>query len=275
MVKMPVVQNLCAQSERSFNVIHSTAVIAESAKIGNNVTIGPFCYVGDNVELGDDCILESHVVIKGPSRIGKGNRFFQFCSIGEDCQDKKYAGEPTELVIGDNNVFREGSTVHRGTIQDESITIIGSNNLLMVNAHVAHDCVLGDNVILANNVSLAGHVHIGDFVIFGGGAAIHQFGKVGDHAFVGAGAIVLRDVPPYIMVNGQKNVPAGINSEGLRRRGFSSEAVMAIKRAYRTLYRANNTVDEALEILKNDAGAHSELNVLIKFLESAERGIIR
>ncbi|WP_018983479.1 acyl-ACP--UDP-N-acetylglucosamine O-acyltransferase [Salinimonas chungwhensis] len=256
-------------------MIHSTAVISDTAKIGNNVKIGPFCYVGDNVELGDDCILESHVVIKGPSKIGKANRFFQFCSIGEDCQDKKYAGEPTELVIGDHNVFREGSTVHRGTVQDDGITILGSYNLLMVNAHVAHDCVLGDNVILANNVSLAGHVHLGDFVIFGGGAAIHQFGKVGDHAFVGAGAIVLRDVPPYVMVNGQKNVPAGINSEGLRRRGFSSDAIMAIKRAYRTIYRANNTIEEAIEKLSDSAKETPEVATLVEFLEHAERGIIR
>lgn len=256
-------------------MIHSTAVIAESAKIGNNVKIGPFCYIGDNVELGDDCILESHVVIKGPTRIGKGNRFFQFCSIGEDCQDKKYAGEPTELEIGDNNVFREGSSVHRGTIQDNSLTKMGSGNLLMINAHVAHDCILGDNNILANNVSLAGHVTLGDYVIFGGGAAIHQFGKVGDHAFVGAGAIVLRDVPPFVMVNGQKNVPAGINSEGLRRRGFSSDAIMAIKRAYRTIYRANNTVDEAIEKLQDAQAQHPEVATMVRFLERAERGIIR
>jgi len=256
-------------------VIHSTAVISESAKIGKNVKIGPFCVVDDNVEIGDGCILESHVVIRGPSTIGKDNRFFQFCSIGEDCQDKKYAGEPTQLVIGDNNVFREGSTVHRGTVQDEGITRVGSNNLFMINAHVAHDCMLGDNIILANNVSLAGHVTLGDYVIFGGGAAIHQFGKVGAHAFVGAGAIVLRDVPPYIMVNGQKNVPAGINSEGLKRRGFSSAAVMAIKRAYRTIYRANNTVEEAVAQLQSVQETHPEVALMVTFLQEAERGIIR
>lgn len=256
-------------------MIHSTAVISSSAKIGENVKIGPFCVVDDNVELGDGCVLESHVVIRGPSKIGKNNRFFQFCSIGEDCQDKKYAGEPTELIIGDNNVFREGSSVHRGTVQDNSITIVGSNNLFMINAHVAHDCILGDNIVLANNVSLAGHVTLGNHVIFGGGAAIHQFGKVGDHAFVGAGAIVLRDVPPYVMVNGQKNVPAGINSEGLKRRGFSSDAVMAIKRAYRAIYRANNTIDEAIEALQDSQAQYPEVAVMVEFLKSAERGIIR
>jgi len=269
------VLSLCVQSEIWCNVIHSTAVISESATIGKDVKIGPFCVVDDNVVIGDGCILESHVVVRGPTTVGKHNRFFQFCSIGEDCQDKKFAGEATELVIGDNNVFREGSTVHRGTIQDEGITRVGSNNLFMINAHVAHDCVLGDNIILANNVSLAGHVTLGDHVIFGGGAAIHQFGKVGDHAFVGAGAIVLRDVPPYVMVNGQKNVPAGINSEGLKRRGFSSDAVMAIKRAYRTIYRSNNTVEEAIEKLTEVQDTHPEIARLVDFLQAAERGIIR
>ncbi|MEG3767642.1 acyl-ACP--UDP-N-acetylglucosamine O-acyltransferase [Alteromonas sp. 14N.309.X.WAT.G.H12] len=256
-------------------MIHSTAVISDKATLGNNVTVGPFSYVGDDVVIGDDCVLESHVVIKGPTTIGKRNRFFQFCSIGEECQDKKYAGEKTSLTIGDDNVFRESATVHRGTVQDKGETILGSRNLFMINAHVAHDCVVGNDCILANNVSLAGHVHLGDFVIFGGGAAIHQFGKVGDHAFVGAGAIVLRDVPPYVMVNGIKNVAAGINSEGLRRRGFSSEEIMAVKRAYRVIYRDNNTVDEAIAKLAEQAEKYSGIEVLVSFLKEAERGIIR
>lgn len=255
-------------------MIHETAVISDKATIGKNVQIGPYTVVGDNVTIGNGCVLESHVVIKGETSIGQNNHFYQFSSIGEDCQDKKYAGEPTKLVIGDNNVFREGCTVHRGTVQDESLTKIGSNNLIMVNAHIAHDCVLGDNIIIANNVAVAGHVHIGDFAIIGGAAGIHQFCKVGAHAFVGAGAIILRDIPPYVMV-GHQAVPQGINSEGLRRRGFSSEAILAIKRAYKALYRNNNTLAEALTLIKENAKEQAELESLVSFIENTERGIIR
>jgi UDP-N-acetylglucosamine acyltransferase len=256
-------------------VIHPTAVISEKATIGENVTIGPFCVVDDDVSIGDGCILKSHVVVRGPTRIGKNNKFYQFSSIGEDCQDKKYAGERTELVIGDDNEFREGVTVHRGTVQDNSITIIGSRCLLMANAHVAHDCVLGDDIIVANNVAVAGHVHIDDFVIIGGAVGIHQFCKIGAHAFLGAGGIILRDVPPFVMVSGTKNVPQGINSEGLKRRGFDKSEVMAIKRAYKTIYREGNTVEEAIEKLSEQAESISGVKLMTSFLKSAERGIIR
>ncbi|MFS1705100.1 acyl-ACP--UDP-N-acetylglucosamine O-acyltransferase [Aestuariibacter sp. GS-14] len=256
-------------------MIHSTAVISPNAKIGKNVSIGPFSIVGDDVVLGDDCRVESHVVIKGPSRIGRGNHFYQFCSIGEDCQDKKYAGERTELIVGDNNIFREGVTVHRGTIQDEGVTRIGSNNLLMVNAHVAHDCKIGDNAILANNVAVAGHVEIGDYAILGGTTAVHQFCKIGAHSFMGGGAIVLRDVPPFVMVSGTKHIPQGINSEGLKRRGFSSETIMSIKRAYKVIYRDNNTLEEAIKKLTEMTGECPEIGMLITFLAGAERGIVR
>lgn len=264
------------QSERWYNnVIHSTAVISDKAIIGKNVRIGPFCFIDDEVELGDNCVLTSHVVIRGPSKIGKNNTFYQFCSIGEDCQDKKYAGERTELTIGDDNVFREGVTVHRGTVQDNSITIIGSRNLLMVNAHLAHDCVIGNDIILANNVAIAGHVHIDDFAIVGGAVGVHQFCKVGAHAFLGAGGIILRDVPPFVMVSGHKHIPQGINSEGLRRRGFSSETIMAIKRAYRTIYRDGNTIDEAVAALQASAAQYPEVQLLVDFLKQSDRGIIR
>lgn len=256
-------------------MIHPTAVISEKATIGENVTIGPFCVVDDDVSIGDGCILKSHVVVRGPTRIGKNNKFYQFSSIGEDCQDKKYAGERTELVIGDDNEFREGVTVHRGTVQDNSITIIGSRCLLMANAHVAHDCVLGDDIIVANNVAVAGHVHIDDFVIIGGAVGIHQFCKIGAHAFLGAGGIILRDVPPFVMVSGTKNVPQGINSEGLKRRGFDKSEVMAIKRAYKTIYREGNTVEEAIEKLSEQAESISGVKLMTSFLKSAERGIIR
>lgn len=256
-------------------MIHPTAVISEKATLGNNVDIGPFCVVDDDVVLGDNCRLTSHVVIRGPSRIGKNNTFYQFSSIGEDCQDKKYAGERTELEIGDDNVFREGVTVHRGTVQDQSLTKIGSRNLFMVNAHVAHDCVLGDDIILANNVAVAGHVHIDDFAILGGAVGLHQFCKVGAHAFLGAGGIILRDVPPFVMVSGHKNIPQGINSEGLKRRGFEKDTIMAIKRAYKTVYREGNTIDEAIEKLRESAQQYDDIALLVRFLEKAERGIIR
>lgn len=256
-------------------MIHSTAVISPNAKIGENVTVGPFCIVGDDVVLGDNCVLESHVVIKGPSKIGSGNHFYQFTSIGEDCQDKKYAGEPTELIIGDNNIFRESVTVHRGTTQDKSLTQIGSDNLFMVNAHIAHDCVLGSHMVIANNVMLAGHVHVGDHTILGGGVAVHQFCKIGAHAFVGGGGIVLRDVPTYVMVSGTKHIPQGINSEGLKRRGFSKDAVMAIKRAYRKIYRAGLTIEEALAELKEPASTFSEVAEMVNFIADSDRGIIR
>ncbi|MCU7554940.1 acyl-ACP--UDP-N-acetylglucosamine O-acyltransferase [Alteromonas sp. ASW11-19] len=256
-------------------MIHSTAVISDKATLGANVKVGPFCVIDDDVVIGDNCTLTSHVVIRGPSKIGKNNTFYQFCSIGEDCQDKKYAGERTELTIGDDNVFREGVTVHRGTIQDDSITVIGSRNLIMVNAHVAHDCVLGNDIILANNVAVAGHVHIDDFAILGGAVGIHQFCKVGAHAFLGAGGIILRDVPPYVMVSGHKNIPQGINSEGLKRRGFEKDTIQAVKRAYRTIYRDGNTIEEAITKLADSAAEHSAVADMITFLKNAERGIIR
>ena len=256
-------------------MIHSSAIIHPSAQIGQNVSIGAFCLVGENVIIGDDCILESHVVIKRDTSIGNNNHFFQFCSIGEDCQDKKYAGETTTLEIGDNNVFRESCTVHRGTTQDQRITKIGSNNLLMVNTHLAHDCMVGDNNIFANNATVAGHVHIGDFVILGGMTAVHQFCHLGSHCFTGGGAVILRDVPPYVMVNGLKHVPQTINAEGLKRRGFSSDSIMQIKRAYKALYRHNNTIAEAITAIQALAQTTPELDILVDFLSQPNRGIIR
>jgi len=256
-------------------VIHETAIVHESAKIGNNVKIGPWTIIGENVEIGDDCVIASHVVINGPCKIGKGNRFFQYGSIGEECQDLKYAGEHTRLEIGDNNVFREGVTIHRGTVQDQGLTKIGSNSLFMVNAHVAHDVMIGDNCIFANNATLAGHVHIGDFVIFGGHAAIHQFGKVGSHAFVAGGSVIIKDIPPYVMASGHHAKPFGINSEGLKRRGFDADAIKAVKRAYRVLFRQGNTVAEALAALEESANEQPSVALFTEFLKTNERGIIR
>jgi UDP-N-acetylglucosamine acyltransferase len=256
-------------------MIHTSSVISESAKIGRNVEVGPFCIIGDNVELGDGCVLKSHVVIKGHSKIGKRNTFFQFCSIGEDCQDKKYAGEDTHLEIGDDNVFRESCTIHRGTTQDASLTRIGSRNLLMVNTHIAHDCRVGNDNVFANNATVAGHVHVGDFVILGGMTAVHQFCHIGSHAFTGGGAIVLRDIPPYIMFSGIKHIPQGINSEGLKRRGFSPAMISNIKRAYRVLYRNGNSFDDALKLIHDMANDSDEVKLMSDFLRGATRGIAR
>jgi UDP-N-acetylglucosamine acyltransferase len=255
-------------------LIHSTAIIHPSAELGNNVSIGPFCVIDANVTIGDNTKLESHVVVKGKTTIGQNNHFYQFGSIGEACQDKKYKNEPTELIIGDNNILREGITVHRGTVQDRGITQIGNNNLLMTYVHVAHDCIIGNNSILASNATLAGHVHIGDWVILGGMTAAHQFCHIGSHSFIAGGVIVLRDVPPYIML-GDGSIPRGINSEGLRRRGFSEETILQIKRAYKVLYRSDNRAEEAVAILREMATVTPEILMLADFVASSSRGIAR
>lgn len=256
-------------------MIHPTAVIEPGAVLGQNVKVGPFCYIAANVVIGDDTVLESHVVLKGPTVMGKGNHFYQFTSIGEDCQDKKYNGEPTELVIGDNNVFRENCTVHRGTVQDKGITRIGSNNLFMNNTHVAHDCVIGDNVIFASGAQSAGHVHVGDWAILGGMTGIHQFCHIGAHAFIGGGSIVVKDVPPYLMAHGAHAVPAGLNVEGLKRRGFSSDAILEVRRAYKEVYRKGLTVQEALDALAEKAAEFPEVKAFTDFIANSSRGIIR
>lgn len=253
--------------------IHPTAIIDAGAQLGRNVRVGPYCYVGPQVVIGDDCELTSHVVIKGPTRIGRGNKIFQFASVGEDCQDKKYRGEPTELIMGDNNVIRECVTIHRGTTQDQGKTIIGSDNLLMAYVHVAHDCVVGNNTILANCATLAGHVHIGDWVIVGGMSAFHQFNRVGEHAFVAGGSAVRKDIPPYVMA--QSDNAHGINSEGLKRRGFTSAQISTLRQAYRVLYRQGLTLAEALPQLAAMAESAPEVQPLVQFLLSAERGIVR
>lgn len=253
-------------------MIHETAIISPEAQLGKNVKVGPWTYIGPNVEIGDDCDIRSHVVIKGPTRIGKGNTIYQFSSVGEDCQDKKYNGEPTRLEIGDNNIIRENVTIHRGTIQDNSLTKIGSNNLLMAYVHVAHDCIVGNNIILANATNLAGHVVVDDWAILGGFTGVHQFCKIGAHSFCGVGSVVVKDVPPFVLCAGQNAVPHGINAEGLKRRGYASDEIMAVRRAYKEIYRKGLGVQEALANLSDD----SELvNIFKRFIEQSERGIIR
>ncbi len=256
-------------------MIHNQAIIDPSAQIADDVEIGPWTLIGPDVVIESGCKIASHVVIKGPTRIGKNNQIFQFASIGEDCQDKKYADEPTQLIIGDNNVIRESCTLHRGTVQDQSITRIGSNNLLMVNVHVAHDCVVGDNIILANNVALAGHVHVGDYAIVGGQTGVHQFCHIGAHAMCGAASMLVQDLPAYVLAAGNSAKPHGINSEGLKRRGYSSEAIRAIKQAYKLLYRKGLKLDAALAQIDQLQQYHPELELLSQSLRSSNRGIIR
>ncbi len=256
-------------------MIHPTAIVDSSAVIGEGVEIGPYSIVEANVEIGDGTIIGPHVVVRGPTTIGKNNRIFQFASIGEECQDKKYAGEPTTLVIGDNNVIREACTLHRGTVQDNGTTIIGSNNLFMVNVHVAHDAIIGNNCILANDTNIAGHVKIGDWAILGGSTQVHQFCLIGAHSMCGTGTIVLKDIPAYVMAQGNPAKPHGINSEGLRRRGFAKESISAIRNAYKTLYRSSLTTAEALTELQPLAEQDEGVRLLVNSVEAATRGIIR
>jgi UDP-N-acetylglucosamine acyltransferase len=255
--------------------IHPTAIIEGDVVLGAGVRVGPYSVIQGDVEIGEGSQIGSHVVIKGSTKIGKNNRIFQFASIGEDCQDLKYAGELTRLEIGDNNVIRESVTMHRGTVQDHALTKIGNNSLFMINAHVAHDCTIGNYCIFANNATLAGHVTIGDNVIFGGQAAIHQFGKVGSHAFIGGCAAVNKDVPPYVMAVGNYARPVAVNTEGLLRRGFSKEAIKAVRQAYKILYRSGNTLEEALEQLVSLAAEFPEVAVFTDFLKQNGRGIVR
>jgi len=274
MAKCVLQQRLCVPLEIS-NMIDPKAVIDPAAEIDENVTIGPFSVIGPGVRIGAGTNIGSHVVIKGETTIGRDNRFFQFSSIGENPQDKKYAGEVTYLTIGDNNVFREFCTVNRGTTQDGGITSIGSDNLFMAYTHVAHDCHIGDHIIMANAASLGGHVHIGDWAILGGFSVVHQFGRIGAHAFCGMGSVINKDVPPYVMVNGQPVKPHGINSEGLKRRDFSDGQILAIKRAYKTLYTKGLRLSEATEALREMAANESALVPLIEFIDLSDRTIVR
>ncbi len=255
--------------------IDPTAIIDPQATLASDVVVGPWTYIGAGVEIGAGSVIASHVVIKGPTRIGEHNRIFQFASVGEDCQDKKYQGEPTRLEIGDHNVIREGVTLHRGTVQDQGVTRIGSHNLLMAYAHVAHDCIVGDQVILANNAALAGHVRVGDYAILGGFTAVHQFCHIGAHVMCGAGSVVLKDIPAYVMANGNTASPHGINVEGLKRRGFSAETLAYLKRAYKIIYRQGLTREQALPLLQEIAAEDSAVQLLIDSFQSSSRGIIR
>jgi UDP-N-acetylglucosamine acyltransferase len=256
-------------------VIHPTAIIDPTAQIGADVSIGPYSVIGADVTIGDGTWVGPHVVINGPTIIGKRNRIFQFASVGEECQDLKYKGEPTRLVIGDENVIREFTTLQRGTIQDAEETRLGSFGLFMAYSHVAHDCIIGDHVILANSAQVAGHCEIGDHAILGGNSGIHQFCQIGAHAFVGTGSTVLKDIPAYVIVQGFPATPHGINLEGLKRRGYSKEVLKTLRHAYKVVYREGNTLKEALAELEDASVVGPELQVFIDSIQRSRRGIAR
>jgi UDP-N-acetylglucosamine acyltransferase len=256
-------------------VIHPQAIVHPGASIGRDVQIGAFSVIGEHVEIDAGTWIGPHVVINGPTRIGRDNRIFQFASVGEAPQDLKYAGEPTRLEIGDRNTIRECCTLSRGTAKGGGVTRVGNDNLFMAYAHVAHDCQVGSHTVFANSATLAGHVQVGDHAILGGLSAVHQFCKLGAHIMIGGGSIVLQDVPPYLLVQGNTAKAYGLNLRGLKRRGFSAEAIEALKDTYRTLYRSGLTVGAALEQLQALAQQHREVADFVAFIRSAERGIIR
>ncbi|ORU91135.1 MAG: acyl-[acyl-carrier-protein]--UDP-N-acetylglucosamine O-acyltransferase [Cycloclasticus sp. symbiont of Poecilosclerida sp. N] len=256
-------------------MIHPTAIIDSASKVAADVEIGPYTVIGANVSIDSGTIVGSHVTINGTTSIGKNNRIYQFSSVGEDPQDKKYVGENSYLEIGDNNEIREFTTIHRGTTQDKNITIIGSNNLLMAYTHVAHDCVIADDVILANAASLGGHVHVGNNVILGGFSIVHQFCHLGDHCFSAMGSAISKDVPPFVTVGGRPTKPHGINSVGLERRGFSKDAILQIKRAYKILYKSGLKLADATNELTAVSKEQPELALMVEFLQNSSRSILR
>ncbi len=256
-------------------MIHPTAVIDPSAKIADSVEIGAYSIIGAGVEIGDKTWVGPHVVIQGPTKIGAENKLFQFSSIGEVPQDKKFHGEVSYLEIGDRNTIREFATINRGTEDGGGTTRIGNDNWLMAYIHIAHDCQIGNNTIFANNASLAGHAVIEDFVILGGFTLVHQFCKIGQYAFCGMGSAISKDVPPYTMVNGSPAHTHGLNSEGIKRKGFSKETLKALRDSYKIIYRSNNTIEVAKEELKSLAEQFPEVKNVLSFLEQSERGILR
>jgi len=256
-------------------LIHPTAIIDATAELAADVSVGPYAVIGAGVVLGAGCRIGPHAVVLGPTTMGAGNEVWQFASIGDIPQDKKYGGEVTRLEIGDRNRFRECSTVNRGTVTGGGITRIGSDNLFMAYTHVAHDCVVGNHCVLANYAGLAGHVEIDDWAILGGYAGIHQFCKVGVHAFLANNSVATRDVPPYVMVAGSPGEPKGVNAEGLKRRGFTPEQISNIKGAYRVLYRSGLKLTEATAELGRLATEQPEICAFVDFLPRVTRSLVR
>lgn len=256
--------------------IHPTALISPSAQIDDTAIIGPYCIVGDEVSIGAHTILHRHVVVTKLTRIGSHNQFYQFASIGEDCQDLKYAGERTWLEIGDYNTIREACSLHRGTAQDGGLTKIGSHNLLMVNTHIAHDCTIGDHNVLANNVGIAGHVTIGNHIIIGGNSGIHQFCTVDDYSLIGGASLILKDVAAFTMVSGNPAKAHGLNVEGMRRKDWSKYTIDVLRQAYRMIFRSGLTTAQALEVLKQELlPKEPKIQLLIDSLEKSGRGVVR
>ncbi len=255
--------------------IHPTAIVDPRARLGEGVRVGPYTVVDGDVEAGEGTTIGAHCVVTGHTRIGRDNRIFHFCSIGEANQDKKYRGEPTRLEIGDRNTIREYCSINRGTAQDRGATTVGNDNWIMAYCHIAHDCVVGDHTVFANNATLAGHVWIGDHTVLGGFTGVHQFVKVGAHVMAGVSSVVLQDIPPYVTVAGHPCAPHGINSEGLKRRGFTPEALSALKRAYKTLYKSGLTLADARAELERQAQSAPEVRAIVDFLAASTRGIVR
>ncbi|MFA6052836.1 MAG: acyl-ACP--UDP-N-acetylglucosamine O-acyltransferase [Methylobacter sp.] len=256
-------------------LIDPTAIIDSKAELADDVSVGPFSVIGAGVKIGAGTVIGSHVVIKGPTTIGKENRIYQFTSIGEDPQDKKYAAELTRLQIGDRNTIREYTSMHRGTKQDRSLTKIGNDNLFMAYTHVAHDCIIGDHVIMANGASLAGHVHLHSHAILGGFTLVHQFTQIGQYSFAAMGSAITQDIPPFVMVGGKPTKPHGINSVGMERNGISPEDIRLIRKAYKIIYKMNLRLEDAIDQMEDLAGESKELSDMVSFLRNVSRGILR
>ena len=256
------------------STIHPTAIIDPSAKVGEGCNIGPYCIVGEGVELGSGCWLQHHVTVMGPSRIGSGNRFFAYSSIGQPTQDLKYAGEPTYLEVGNENVFREFVTVNRGTAVG-AYTKIGSRCNFLAYSHVAHDCTVGNDVIFSNNGTIAGHVEVGDHAVIGGLTAVHQFCRIGAHVITGGCSKIVQDVPPYMIADGNPAEVRGLNRVGLERRGFSEESMKGLRQAYKILYRSGLNQQQALEQLEAEGDLGEEVRGLVSFIKESKRGVLR
>jgi UDP-N-acetylglucosamine acyltransferase len=256
-------------------LIDPKAIVDSKAELADNVSVGPFSVIGPGVKIGAGTVIGSHVVIKGPTTIGKENRIYQFTSIGEDPQDKKYASEITRLEIGDRNTIREFTSMHRGTKQDKSVTKIGNDNLFMAYTHVAHDCIIGNHVIMANGASLAGHVHLHDHAILGGFTLVHQFTQIGQYSFAAMGSAITQDIPPFVMVGGKPTRPHGINSVGMERNGMSPEDIRLIRKAYKIIYKTNLRLEDAIDQMEDLAGDSKELSDMVSFLRNVTRGILR
>lgn len=256
-------------------MIHPTAIVDARAQLGQGVEVGAYSIIGADVEIGEGTWIGPHVVIHGPTSIGKANRIYQFCSIGDAPQHTGYKGEPTRLEIGDRNTVREYCTLNRGTVSGGGITRVGNDNFLMAYSHVAHDCQVGNHIIFANASSLAGHVHIGDYAVLGGFTLVHQFCRIGAYCMTGVNTTLFKDVPPYLMVAGEGGSPHGLNVRGLKRRGFSEESILVLKRAYKTLYHSQLKLADALEELAQIAQSHPEVAPFVEFIQASERGIVR